>query len=162
MHLRERLMDYSLGNNLRLYWRLFRLREQAGNSLLTDILTFLLNRIAHKRGGYIGRGANIADIPSLPHGLHGIYISRYASIGRGCRIYQNVTIGEENGRAPQIGDNCLIGANAVLVGDIRIGSGTRIGAGAAVSFDVPPNATVVAQPSRVIVLEPAEPQKDRP
>ena len=84
MHLRERLMDYSLGNHLRLYWRLFRLREQAGNSLLTDILTFLLNRIAHKRGGYIGRGANIADIPSLPHGLHGIYISRYASIGRPC------------------------------------------------------------------------------
>ena len=136
--------------------------EQAGNSLLTDILTFLLNRIAHKRGGYIGRGANIADIPSLPHGLHGIYISRYASIGRECRIYQNVTIGEVNGRAPQIGDNCLIGANAVLVGDIRIGSGARIGAGAAVSFDVPPNATVVAQPPRVIVREPAVPQKDRP
>ncbi len=162
MHLRERLMDYSLGNHLRLYWRLFRLREQAGNSLLTDILTFLLNRIAHKRGGYIGRGANIADIPSLPHGLHGIYISRYASIGRECRIYQNVTIGEVNGRAPQIGDNCLIGANAVLVGDIRIGSGARIGAGAAVSFDVPPNATVVAQPPRVIVREPSVPQKDRP
>ena len=162
MHLRERLMDYSLGNHLRLYWRLFRLREQAGNSLLTDILTFLLNRIAHKRGGYIGRGANIADIPSLPHGLHGIYISWYASIGRECRIYQNVTIGEVNGRAPQIGDNCLIGANAVLVGDIRIGSGARIGAGAAVSFDVPPNATVVAQPPRVIVREPSVPQKDRP
>ena len=162
MHLRERLMDYSLGNHLRLYWRLFRLRGQAGNSLLTDILTFLLNRIAHKRGGYIGRGANIADIPSLPHGLHGIYISRYASIGRECRIYQNVTIGEVNGRAPQIGDNCLIGANAVLVGDIRIGSGARIGAGAAVSFDVPPNATVVAQPPRVIVREPSVPQKDRP
>ncbi len=162
MHLRERLMDYSLGNHLRLYWRLFRLRERTGSRLLADVLTFVLNRMAHKRGGYIGRGADIADIPSLPHGLHGIYISRYASIGRGCRIYQNVTIGEVNGRAPQIGDNCLIGANAVLVGDIRIGSGARIGAGAAVSFDVPPNTTVVAQPPRVIVREPAVPPKNRP
>lgn len=162
MHLRERLMDYSLGNHLWLYWRLFRLRERTGNRLLADVLTFVLNRMAHKRCGYIGRGADIADIPSLPHGLHGIYISRYASIGRGCRIYQNVTIGEVNGRAPQIGDNCLIGANAVLVGDIRIDSGARIGAGATVSFDVPPNATVVAQPPRVIVREPAVPPQNRP
>lgn len=150
MNLREKLMDYSLGNHLRLYWRLFRLREQAGNSLLTDILTFLLNRIAHKRGGYIGRGAKIAAVPSLPHGLHGIYISRYAAIGSGCRIYQNVTIGEVGGKAPQIGNDCLIGANAVLIGDIRIGNNVRIGAGAAVSRDVPDNCTVVGQPVRVI------------
>lgn len=158
MNLRERLMDYSLGNHLRLYWRLFRLRERTDSRLLADALTFFLNRIAHKRGGYIGRGAKIAGIPSLPHGLHGIYISRYASIGSGCRIYQNVTIGEAGGKAPQIGDGCLIGANAVLVGDIRIGDHARIGAGAAVSTDIPSGATVVSQPSRVIVrdLESAE------
>ena len=95
--------------------------------------------------------AGIEGIPSLPHGLHGIYISRYASIGPGCRIYQNVTIGEVNGRAPRIGEGCLIGAGAVLVGDIQVGPGARIGAGAAVSTDVPPGATVVAQPPRVIM-----------
>lgn len=150
MNLRERLMDYSLGNHLRGYWRLFRWRERTKSRLAADILTFFLNRIAHKRGGYIGCGAVIAGIPSLPHGLHGIYISRYASIGTGCRIYQNVTIGEINGRAPQIGSNCLIGANAVLVGNIRVGSGARIGAGAVVSHDVPADATVVAQSPRVI------------
>ena len=154
MNLRERLMDYSLGNNLRLYWRLFRWRERTKNRLAADILTFFLNRIAHKRGGYIGRGAVISGVPSLPHGLHGIYISRYASIGEGCRIYQNVTIGEVNGKAPQIGDGCLIGANAVLVGDIRVGDGAKIGAGAAVSHDVPTGATVVAQQPRVIESEP--------
>ncbi|MBD5160591.1 MAG: serine acetyltransferase [Oscillibacter sp.] len=153
MNLRERLMDYSLGNHLRLYWRLFRMRERTGSRLLADVLTFFLNRTAHKRGGYIGRGARISGVPSLPHGLHGIYISRYASIGKGCRIYQNVTIGEVNGRAPQIGDGCLIGANAVLVGDIRVGGGARIGAGAVVSFDVPAGATVVAQPPRVITRD---------
>ena len=74
MGMRERIMDYSLGNHLRLYWRLFRRRERTRSRLLSDALTFLLNRMAHRRGGYIGRGAQIAGIPSLPHGLHGIYI----------------------------------------------------------------------------------------
>ena len=146
-------MDYSLGNNLRLYWRLFRLRERAEGGLWSDALTFLLNRMAHKRGGYIGRGAKLSGVPSLPHGLHGIYISRYASIGAGCRIYQNVTIGEVGGRAPQVGSGCLIGAGAVLVGDIRVGDGARIGAGAVVCTDVPAGATVVSQPSRILLRE---------
>ena len=150
MSIRERLMDYSLGNDLRRYWKLFRRRERTKSRLLRDIYTFRLNRMAHKAGGYIGRDAVIAGIPSLPHGLHGIYISRYASIGRDCRIYQNVTIGEVNHKAPQIGNNCLIGAGAVIVGDVKIGDNVKIGAGAVVSRDVPPNCTVVAQPPRVI------------
>ena len=154
MNLRERVMDYSLGNNLRLYWRLFYLRERLRGKILPDILTFVLNRMAHKRGGYIGRGASIAAVPSLPHGLHGVFISRYASIGKDCRIYQNVTIGQGSGLcAPRIGDHCLIGAGAVLVGDLRIGDHVKIGAGAVVSRDVPDNCTVVSQPPRVIVQE---------
>lgn len=85
----------------------------------------------------MGRTAVIEGFLSLPHGLHGVYISRYASIGADCRIYQNVTIGEVRGKAPQIGRNCLIGAGAVVVGDIRIGDGVKIGAGAVVCTDVP-------------------------
>ena len=152
MNLRERIMDYSHGNDLRLYWRLFRLRDRLRGRILPDILTFFLNRMAHKRGGYIGRGAVIAAVPSLPHGLHGIFISRYARIGAGCRIYQNVTIGQAGGLcAPQIGDGCLIGAGAVIVGDIRIGNHVKIGAGAVVSRDVPDYCTVVSQPPRILV-----------
>jgi len=154
MNLWERITDYSYGNNLRLYWRLFRLRGRLRNRFLSNILTFLLNRMAHKRGGYIGRDAMISGIPSLPHGLHGIYISRYARIGCGCRIYQNVTIGEVNHKAPQIGDNCLIGAGAVLVGGIKIGNYVKIGAGAVVTTDVPDGCTVVSQPARVLVRTP--------
>ncbi len=150
---RDNLIDYSHGNNLGLYWRLFRLRERTGSGFLRSVLTFILSRKAHRHGGYIGPGARIAGIPSLPHGLHGIYISRYASIGEGCRIYQNVTIGEVDHLAPQIGDNCLIGAGAVLVGGIRVGSNVKIGAGAVVFSDVPEGSTVVSQPPRVIIRE---------
>lgn len=98
-------------------------------------------------------GADIQGEPTLPHGLHGVFISRYAVIGANCRIYQNVTIGEVDHKAPVIGNGCWIGAGAVLVGDIRVGHGARIGAGAVVSKDVPAGCTVVAQPPRILERE---------
>lgn len=115
--------------------------------------------MAHRHGGYIGNGAQIRGIPSLPHGLHGVYISRYASIGEGCRIYQNVTIGEVEHVAPSIGDDCLIGAGAVIIGGVTVGNRVKIGAGAVVSFDVPDDATVVAQPPLIYRKE-ATPDDD--
>ncbi|MCI2161527.1 MAG: serine acetyltransferase [Oscillospiraceae bacterium] len=148
--LRDKIIDYSKGDNLNRYWSLFRRREQAKNRLLKELLTFLCNRSAYRHSGYIGNGAKIAGLPFLPHGLHGVYISRYANIGLNCWIYQNVTIGEINHKAPHIGNNCLIGAGATVVGNIQIGDNVRIGAGAVVSFDVPDNCTVVSQPPRVI------------
>jgi serine O-acetyltransferase len=151
--LRERLTDYSKGDDLRRFWALFRRREKAKNKYIKDVLTFFCNRSAHRHGGYVGPGAVFAGIPSLPHGLHGVYISRYAHIGASCRIYQNVTIGEVGRRAPYIGSNCLIGAGAVLVGDIRTGDNVRIGAGAVVGTDIPDNSTVVSQPPRIIERE---------
>lgn len=150
MSMREKIIDYSKGDNLGKFWRLFRRREQAKAPLIKNILTFRLSRLAHRHGGYIGNGAVIASIPSLPHGLHGIYISRYASIGAGCRIYQSVTIGEVGQKAPQIGNNCIIGAGAIIVGGITIGDNVKIGAGAVVSTDVPEGCTVVCQPPRII------------
>lgn len=151
--LRERIIDYSKGDDLLRFWTLFKKREQAKNKFMKDVLTFLCNRSAHRHGGYIGNGVKIAGIPSLPHGLHGIYISRYASIGENCRIYQNVTIGEVDHMAPCIGDNCLIGAGVVIIGNIRIGDNVKIGAGAVVSSDIPDKCTVVPQPPRVIERE---------
>jgi len=150
MSLRGKVTDYSKGDSLGWFWRLYWLRKRARSKVIWDVLTFLLNRSAHRHGGYVGPGADIQGEPVLPHGLHGVFISRYAVIGANCRIYQNVTIGEVNGKAPVIGNGCWIGAGAVLVGDIRVGSGARIGAGAVVSKDVPAGCTVVAQAPRVL------------
>ena len=153
MSLRETIADWSRGDHMAGFWRLYRWRERCPVKLVRDILTSLANRSARRHGGYVGNGAVFDGIPSLPHGLHGVYISRYAHIGAGCRIYQNVTIGEVNGQAPRIGDRCLIGAGAVLVGGIHVGNDVKIGAGAVVSADVPDGATAVAQPSRIILGE---------
>jgi len=151
MRVRERVIDYSKGDNLGLFWWLFMGRYRVRNRLVRGVLTFILYRMAHRHGGYIGREAVIQGKPRLPHGLHGIYISRYAHIGGDCCIYQNVTIGEIDRKAPRIGAHCLIGAGAVLAGGIRIGEHVKIGAGAVVTHDVPDFCTVVAQPSRVIM-----------
>ncbi len=148
--MRMELTDWSKGDRLRGYWRLYRWRRRVSSKLLQDVLTLLLNRIAHRHGGYIGRDAVFDGEPSLPHGLHGVFISRYASIGADCRIYQNVTIGEVERKAPRIGDHCLIGAGAILVGGIRVGNHVKVGAGAVVCTDVPDHSTVVAPPPRIL------------
>lgn len=153
MNLRGMLTDYSKGDSLGWFWRLYWLSKRTKSKVLRDVLTFLLNRSAHRHGGYVGPGADIQGEPTLPHGLHGVFISRYAVIGANCRIYQNVTIGEVDHKAPVIGNGCWIGAGAVLVGDIRVGPGARIGAGAVVSKDVPAGCTVVAQPPRILERE---------
>lgn len=150
MSVREYIVDYSKGDNLFLYWKLFFLRSRTKSRPVKVLSNLLCSRLAHRHGGYIGNGAVLTGIPSLPHGIHGIYISRYAKVGRQCRIYQNVTIGEVNGKAPTVEDYCLIGAGAVILGDIRIGHHAKIGAGAVVAEDVPPYATVVAPKMRVL------------
>jgi len=153
MSLRETVTDWSRGDCMTGFWMLYHWRERCPVKLVRNVLTFFVNRSARRHGGYVGNGAVFDGTPSLPHGLHGVYISRYARIGADCRIYQNVTIGEVDRQAPRIGDRCLIGAGAVLVGGIRIGNDVRIGAGAVISADVPDGATVVAQPPRVICRE---------
>ncbi len=151
MGMKQRFVDFSRGDDLRRFWRLYFWRERTRSGPLRSLLTFLCARSANAHGGYVGAGARFEEIPSLPHGLHGVFISRAASVGRGCRIYQNVTLGEVDGKAPQIGEGVLIGAGAVLVGGITIGNYAKIGAGVTVFEDVPAGATVVSVAPRVIV-----------
>lgn len=78
----------------------------------------------------------------------GIVLHQTSVIGKRCRIYQNVTLGNSNG--PKIGDDVIIGANAIILGDIKVGNGAKIGAGAVVLKDVPEGVTVVGVPARIV------------
>ena len=71
----------------------------------------------------IGRGS------IFPHGGSGVVLHEHCVIGSDCRIQANVVIGGRNGLpgAPKIGNNVLIGAGAVLLGDISIGEHAQIG-----------------------------------
>lgn len=105
-------------------------------------------------GTNLNSGAQFSSKPNLPHHLNGIIISHYAKIGKNCTIYQQVTIAQdEQGKAAVIGDNVLIGAGAKIIGNVTIGDNAKIGANAVVVKDVPPNATAVGVPARIILHE---------
>ena len=80
-----------------------------------------------------------------------------AVLGKNVNVGTGVTIGMENrGKrkgAPTIGDNCWIGTNAVIVGNIKIGSDVLIAPLAYVNFDVPDHSIVVGNPGRIIPRE---------
>lgn len=98
---------------------------------------------------------SFGGIPCFPHKETGIFISKYAVIGKNAVIFQHVTIGSNtisgsNVGSPKIGDNCYIGAGAKIIGNIKIGNNCRIGANACVYKDMPDNSVAVCSPTRVI------------
>ena len=73
-------------------------------------------------------------------------------IGARCGIQQDVTIGNNNDRdgAPIIGNDVFIGAGAKVLGPVTVGDGARIAANSLVITDVPPKATAIGVPARMM------------
>ena len=101
-------------------------------------------------GAVIGRGLFI------DHGM-GVVIGETAVVGDNCTIYQGVTLGgtgkEKGKRHPTLGDNVMVGSGAKVLGPFRVGSNSKIAAGAVVLSEVPENSTCVGVPARVVRLE---------
>lgn len=101
-------------------------------------------------------GAKIGKKFFIDHGS-GVVIGETVVIGDEVTVYQGVTLGgtgkEKGKRHPTIGNNVVIGAHAIILGNIHIGENSRIGAGAVVTKTVPENSTVVGNPARVVVRE---------
>ncbi len=73
------------------------------------------------------------------------------SMGENCTVIANVTIGMRNEWAfPRIGNNVFLGAGSRVLGDIVIGDDSVIGANAVVINNIPRGATVVGIPGKVI------------
>ncbi len=98
-------------------------------------------------GATIGRGLFI------DHGM-GVVIGETCEIGDEVTIYQGVTLGgtgkDVGKRHPTIGNGVVIGAGAKVLGPFRVGDGAKIAAGAVVLDEIPPGATAVGAPARVV------------
>jgi serine O-acetyltransferase len=81
-----------------------------------------------------------------------IFIHGQAVIGGNCTIRHGVTIGNRvpDGPAPVIEDDVDLGAYAQVLGNVRVGSGAKIGAMTVVLCDVPAGATAVGVPARIL------------
>ena len=101
-------------------------------------------------------GADIGRRLFIDHGM-GVVIGETAVIGDGCTLYHGVTLGgtswQKGRRHPTLGRDVVVGAGAKVLGPLLIGDGARIGSNAVVVKSVPPGATVVGVPGRIIECE---------
>ena len=120
---------------------------------LKFLARWISQRSRHKTGIEIHPGATIGKGLFIDHGM-GVVIGETTIIGDNCTIYQNVTLGgtgkETGKRHPTLGNNVLVGSGAKVLGPFKVGDNARIAAGAVVLSEVPPNATAVGVPARVV------------
>ena len=154
-------------------------RDPAARSVLEIVLCYpgfhavLLHRVAHALygGGWftparmvsqfsrmmtgieIHPGAKIGRRFFIDHGL-GVVIGETAEIGDDVLLYQGVTLGGTGKvtgkRHPTLGNGVVVGTGAKILGNIRIGDYSKIGAGSVVVRPVPDRSTVVGIPGRVV------------
>lgn len=101
-------------------------------------------------------GARIGRRVFIDHGM-GVVIGETAEIGNDVLIYKGVVLGgvslAKTKRHPTIGNGVVLGSNAIVLGPIEVGDGAKIGSGSVVVKPVPPCATVVGVPGRVVKIE---------
>jgi len=101
-------------------------------------------------------GATIGRRVFIDHGM-GVVIGETAEVGDDCTLYHGVTLGgttwNKGKRHPTLGRGVVIGAGAKLLGPFTVGDGAKIGSNAVVVKDVPPGATAVGIPARIILNE---------
>lgn len=154
-------------------------KDPAAENLLEVLLCYpglhalILHRIAHKlnywkipliprmisnisrffTGIEIHPAARIGRRFFIDHGM-GVVIGATTIIGDDVLLYQGVTLGgtgnEHGKRHPTLGNNIVVGSGAKVLGNIEIGSNSRIGAGSVVVDNVPENSTVVGIPGRIV------------
>lgn len=99
-------------------------------------------------------GAKIGRRVFIDHGF-GVVIGETAEVGDNCTIYQGVTLGGTSlskgaKRHPTLGNGVIIGAGAKVLGAFTVGDGAKVGSNAVVVKEVPPGATAVGNPARII------------
>ncbi|MDY7575377.1 serine O-acetyltransferase [Actimicrobium sp. CCI2.3] len=102
-------------------------------------------------------GATIGRRVFIDHGF-GVVIGETADVGDDCTIYQGVTLGGTSlskgaKRHPTLGAGVIIGAGAQVLGGFTVGAAAKIGSNAVVVKEVPPGATAVGNPARIVLKQ---------
>ena len=135
-----------------------RLLHRFAHGLWTAGFKWLARFVSHLgrwlTGIEIHPGARIGRRFFIDHGM-GVVIGETAEIGDDCTLYHGVTLGgtswAKGKRHPTLADQVVVGAGAKILGPITIGTAARVGSNAVVVKDVPPGATAVGIPARIIL-----------
>lgn len=126
-------------------------KAHVGNFFWKIVFSYYTQRIL---GCDIKPSTIIGDGFEIYHSAHASVISPGTIIGSNVSLRQNTTVGAKgfsgSEKSPVIMDDVTIGPNVCIIGDITIGKGAVIGAGAVVVKDVPENAIVAGNPAKVI------------
>jgi serine O-acetyltransferase len=110
-------------------------------------------------------GATLGRRVFIDHGM-GVVIGETAVVGDDCTIYQGVTLGGTSltrgaKRHPTLEAGVVIGAGAKVLGGFTVGAGARVGSNSVVVKTVPPGATAVGIPARILADERAQQREAR-
>ena len=113
-----------------------------------------VSQFARRRTGIeIHPAAKIGRRLVIDHGT-GIVIGATTEIGDDCLLYHGVTLGgtgkDHGKRHPTLGNNVMVSAGAKVLGPFKVGDNSRIAANAVVLSEIPPEATAVGVPARVV------------
>jgi len=131
---------------------------------------FFLGRFTSHLGRFftgieIHPGAKIGSKFFIDHGM-GVVIGETAEIGDNVTLYHGVTLGgvtwDKVKRHPTLEDNVVIGSGAKVLGPFTVGRGAKVGSNSVVVKEVPPSATVVGIPGRVVMQEEKPVETARP
>jgi serine O-acetyltransferase len=131
--------------------RLMHFVRDAGVPLAPQVASRM---IRHLYGADIHWDAQFAPGVSIIHG-QGLIVSHGARVGEGCILFQGVTLGEgRDGDTQTIGSPVLekdvhVGPNAVILGPVRVGEGTKIMATAVLTQSVPKNSLVAPSETKI-------------
>ena len=131
----------------------YRVSHSLWNQGRNALALYLQNRISEVFAVDIHPAARIGKGILIDHAT-GVIIGETAVVGDDVSMLHEVTLGgtgkEGGDRHPKVGDGVLIGAGAKILGNIRIGEGSKIAAGSVVLKEVPPHSTVAGIPARVV------------
>ncbi len=151
----EILLTYS-GVHALMWYRLARFFHRIKLKLIARMISQFARFLT---GIEIHPAAKIEGGVFIDHGS-GVVIGETAEVHKGTVIYQGVTLGgtgkERGKRHPTIMENVTLSAGAKVLGGFTVGKGAKIGAGAVVLKEVPPYATVVGIPARIVRIRPPE------
>ena len=129
------------------------------------VIRFMMHKIQHyNHKKYWKRRNEVINSNSKKSKLLRLYYLLYI---KKCDAYNNASMGTDLGKgaifatppllknktAAIIGDNCIIGAGAKIIGNVKIGNNVKIGANAVVVKDIPDNCTAVGVPAKIITHE---------